>query len=77
MVHWWKRERIFAKQGDMVSAKDTGNFLICPQCGNAPVVYNGNYFCDNWSGGCDWALAHPALTTQDRRICDLIGIAYD
>jgi hypothetical protein len=59
--------------------------VTCPVCDSAPVVYNGNYFCDAWVfpgppdpalGECDWALAHPATTRRDRAICDLIGIDY-
>lgn len=37
--------------------------IYCPKCDH-PVVYNGNYFCSQWSYpydgvyGCDWALSH-------------------
>jgi hypothetical protein len=27
----------------------------CPACGSR-VVYNGNYFCEHFGDGCDWAL---------------------
>lgn len=31
--------------------------FVCPRCRRAPIVYNGNYFCDNLGNGCDWALS--------------------
>jgi len=49
----------------------------CPACGDR-VVYNGNYFCENWeSGTCTWALPHPATHRSDRAVCEQIGIGYD
>ena len=37
----------------------------CPSCGGT-VVYNGNYFCEHWGRGCEWALPSPARTETDR-----------
>jgi hypothetical protein len=65
------------RQGRIVAAKDRGGLIECPKCHSAPVVYNGNYFCDAFGEGCDWALAHPARSARDRQICDLIGTDYD
>lgn len=49
----------------------------CPRCGRE-VVYNGNYFCEDFdAGGCRWALEHPATDPGDRRVCDVVGITYD
>jgi hypothetical protein len=85
-ARWWeipRSQQRQGKQGRLVSpvGRDTG--ITCPVCGAAPVVYNGNYFCDNWSfpfssaeGECDWALAHPARTKRDREFCDLVGIDH-
>jgi len=51
----------------------------CPKCGEV-VVYNGNYFCTNWTyysdgssvdtenGECDWALPHPQTELADKQI---------
>lgn len=50
--------------------------ILCPSCEAAPVVYSGNYFCDDWDR-CQWALAHPAVSKADRRICDRIGVDYN
>ena len=47
----------------------------CPRCGSQ-VVYNGNYFCENWSYDCAWALPHPARSAADRRVCDVVGVDY-
>jgi hypothetical protein len=65
------------RQGRIVAVAGRDHGITCPVCGIAPVVYNGNYFCDRWDDGCDWALAHPATTKRDRDICDLIGIDHD
>lgn len=85
-ARWWENPLTGdrpGRQGRLVSpaGRDTG--ITCPVCGAAPVVYNGNYFCDNWTfphtpvdGECDWALAHPARTKRDREFCDLVGIDY-
>jgi hypothetical protein len=85
-ARWWERPRAQQREGKqgrlaLIQGRDVG--IDCPKCGNAPVVYNGNYFCDNWAhpytgaeGECDWALAHPAKSKRDREICDLIGIDY-
>lgn len=49
----------------------------CPRCGRQ-VVYNGNYFCEDFDvDGCRWALEHPATDPGDRRVCDVVGITYD
>ncbi len=47
----------------------------CPKC-SGRVVYNGNYFCENWGDDCDWALPHPARSKKDRAVCDVLGIDY-
>lgn len=44
----------------------------CPNC-NAIILYNGNYFCENWSNSpkedeCDWALPHPQTLLTDKKI---------
>lgn len=67
------------RQGRLVRARGSLVGIDCPLCGAAPVVYNGNYFCDNWNfpagpDDCTWALAHPARTKRDREFCDLVGI---
>lgn len=69
------------KQGTLALAQGSLVGIDCPACGAAPIVYNGNYFCDDWNfpagpGDCTWALAHPATTKRDREICDLIGTDY-
>lgn len=86
---WWEvplAERRKGEQGwlALVEGRDVG--VTCPKCKEFPVVYNGNYFCDNYNSpelhpgadpnGCDWALAHPAKSKRDREICDLIGLDY-
>lgn len=38
-----------------------------PRCGGR-IVYNGNYFCEFLSDGCDWALPHPARSKADREL---------
>lgn len=78
--HWWEIPREQQRQGKqgrlaLIKGRDTG--ITCPKCGLAPVVYNGNYFCDGWGDWCDWALAHPARSKRDREICDLIGTDYE
>lgn len=79
---WWERAyQQDGRQGRIARTKEDSETIACPKCGNAPVVYNGNYFCDSWAypagpGDCDWALAHPARTVRDRAICDLIGLDY-
>lgn len=86
LARWWEipqaRQRQGA-QGALALVQGTKVGIECPECGAAPVVYNGNYFCDNWvypgppgEGECRWALAHPATSKRDREICDLIGIDY-
>lgn len=84
-LRWWELPREQQRQGRqgqlaLVAGRNIG--IDCPKCGSFPVVYNGNYFCDNWDypavqGDCDWALAHPARSRRDREVCDLIGIGYD
>lgn len=88
-ARWWEipeRRQRSGDQGTLALAQGSLVGIECPVCKSAPVVYNGNYFCDNWvfpgppersKGECDWALAHPATTRQDRAICDLIGIDYE
>lgn len=39
----------------------------CPACGSS-IVYSGNYFCERWGDGCDWALPHPATRKGDREM---------
>ncbi len=67
---WW------AYPGAEGSVAGTTEAIPCPKCGEAPVVYNGNYFCGYWGDGCDWALPHPARLPRDRVFCDLIGTDY-
>jgi len=74
---WGERPSAQGKQGAIVSVKGTDQRIVCPACGDAPIVYNGNYFCDDWGGECDWALPHPATRRRDRDICDLLGIDYE
>lgn len=81
MMHWWEnpeidRSKRRGRQGDFVSPQGSTDLVPCPRCGEAKVVYNGNYFCDLWDNGCDWALKHPAETDEDRDFCDLIGLDY-
>jgi hypothetical protein len=64
-------------QGDRVRYLGSDAFILCPKCGQDWVVYNGNYFCDQWGENCDWALAHPAVTKKDRKFCDEVGIDYN
>lgn len=52
-------KKIKAKQGRPVPG------YPCPDCGGL-VVYNGNYFCDKWRDGCDWALPHYDPVTQPK-----------
>lgn len=86
-ARWWEQEPLEpdeGRQGRLVSPAGRSTGVSCPKCGAAPVVYNGNYFCDNWTfpfssadiGECDWALAHPATTKRDREFCDLVGLDY-
>jgi hypothetical protein len=85
-ARWWElpeADQKQARQGTLAFVKGTTAAITCPACEQAWVVYNGNYFCDNWAfpysgadGECEWALAHPATTQRDRAICDLIGIDY-
>lgn len=76
---WWEIPRAQqrqGRQGRLARAQGSLVGIDCPVCGEAPVVYNGNYFCDNHGDECDWALAHPATTKRDRQICDLLGTDY-
>lgn len=85
-ARWWevpRDEQPEGKQGWLARAAGSLVGITCPKCRVAPVVYNGNYFCDNWTwplttgdNECDWALAHPATTKRDREVCDLIGVDY-
>lgn len=85
LTRWWEDPATNGRQGsqgDLVSPAGRSSLIRCPACGRAWVVYNGNYFCDDWSypvqpGGCDWALAHPARSKRDREFCDLVGIDYE
>lgn len=76
-VRWWERPRAEGRQGRIVKRADSGAPIECPQCGNAPIVYNGNYFCDGWGdilGECDWAMSSPPRGRVDRGICAALGI---
>lgn len=81
--HWWDEERQFFpgpyNSGDLVPG------VVCPSCGGL-VLYSGNYFCEDFGyedasgrdgGPCDWALAHPAESEADKKICDTLGIDYE
>lgn len=35
----------------------------CPSC-NGEIVYNGNYYCERFDSGCDWALSHDDETGE-------------
>jgi len=82
---WWEvpaDQQRQGRQGRLALAKGRDVEISCPECGEFPIVYSGNYFCDNWNypvndGDCSWALPHPAVKKRDREICDLIGIDYD
>ena len=37
-------------KGDVVKGK------FCPKCRGGRLVYNGNYFCERFGEGCDWAM---------------------
>jgi hypothetical protein len=77
---WWEilsEKQREGKQGRLALVKGRNAGIACPKCGLAPVVYNGNYFCDNWGDECNWALPHPATSKSDREICDLIGTDYE
>lgn len=85
-ARWWETDTPAreGRQGRIASPAGRSGGITCPECGAAPVVYNGNYFCDNWvfpgppgEGECVWALAHPATTRRDREFCDLVGIDYE
>jgi hypothetical protein len=89
LARWWEvpeDQQRQGNQGRLALAQGSHVGITCPKCGAAPVVYNGNYFCDNYpplpgeedlrNGTCDWALAHPAKSKRDRAVCDLIGIDY-
>jgi hypothetical protein len=84
VTRWWKKpDQVQGRQGVIVAVRGSDDRITCPKCGLAPVVYNGNYFCDNWAypdtaaGSCDWALAHPARSERDRAVCLLLGISFD
>lgn len=53
-----------------------GEKILCPECKDNYIVYNGNYFCDSFFFGCNWGLPHPVIKERDKRICDLLGIDY-
>lgn len=44
-----------------------GSFTLehCPACGDR-IVYNGNYFCEHWESGCNWALPDRPKQKADR-----------
>lgn len=63
-------------QGRKVYVPNSNVILVCPKCEAAPVVYNGNYFCDDRDVRCDWGLAHPAVTERDRAVCDILNLDY-
>jgi hypothetical protein len=76
---WWKKPSFEGRQGRIATVRGSDERIACPKCGQYPVVYNGNYFCDNHgsnAGDCDWALAHPARTEHDKAVCILIGIDF-
>lgn len=29
---------------------------FCPKCRRGKIIYNGNYFCERFGEGCDWAM---------------------
>lgn len=78
---WWKKPRARGRQGDIATIRGSDERIPCPKCGEHPIVYNGNYFCDNWNypagpTDCDWALAHPARSERDKAVCVLLGTDF-
>lgn len=88
LASWWELpdgQQRQGRQGTIAMVRGATVPITCPECGQNPVVYNGNYFCDGWvypgppnpeAGECEWALPHPATRKRDREVCDLIGIDY-
>lgn len=67
------------RKGWLATVAGTSTGVGCPKCHEYPVVYNGNYFCDNWNhpagpGDCDWAMTSPPTGKRDREIATLIGL---
>ena len=79
VTRWWKKPRKWGRQGWIAAVAGADEHIACPQCGVHPVVYNGNYFCDNWNhpvgpNDCGWAMGSPARSERDRAVCVLLGI---
>lgn len=58
-----------------------GTGIPCPQNCGGTILYNGNYFCSNYTPGhldgpCHWALSHgdngEPVTEQDKRVWRVI-----
>ena len=52
----------WSPKGDVVPGK------FCPKCRNGRIVYNGNYFCERWGEGCDWAMSERNSAFNDEII---------
>lgn len=48
--------------GDIVEGK------FCPKCRGGRVIYNGNYFCERFGDGCDWAMSERNSKFNDEII---------
>jgi DNA-directed RNA polymerase subunit RPC12/RpoP len=55
------------QEDDSIDSCNRTTLERCPECG-ARIVYNGNYFCQAFGRGCDWALPHPARRRRDKDI---------
>lgn len=50
------------QHGDIVEGE------TCPDCGEYPIVYNGNYLCDGWGNWCNWAMPEEHTPEHQRII---------
>lgn len=91
MTKWWELPRVTVRgefhMGDLVPDVEcpfdqkrilyNGNYF-CENFGYESRIFSdGKTYGERRGGPCDWALAHPATTKVDRKICDLIGIDYE
>jgi hypothetical protein len=74
-----QRPTVFHNSGEVVEGE------MCRKCHVGRVIYNGNYFCENWGydyegkrygGPCDWAMkgVKPGKKRKkkDQRIIDTL-----